>query len=243
MSAMSERAASIDALIADLPPAEIKALAERLAGQVGHVLVAEVPHPDCPHQQSGDKAVGDYVMAYGGRCRGCADENGVCPTSGLPCTSADARRAVAWVLGAIRYGVTHGFIASPLALGGKDLERALANPDLIHLNMLRGGIAKPSPAQMGHLYRGDEARQLVDEVKRQNPDAFPNEWAESPLKFALEAHQLLVTAEWAITTLMARHVNAGHDDFRNADHLAETIAALCVAGDTAAWLKPAGREG
>lgn len=243
MSVMSERAASIDALIVDLPPAELKALADRLAGEVGHVLVAEAPHPDGPRQRSADQDVVDYVMAYGGRCRGCADENGTCPTSGLPCISADARKAIAWVLDAIRYGVNQGFLASPMTFTPRELEKVLEDPKFVHLNMLRGGIAKPAPAQMGHLYRGDEARQLVDEVKRQNPDAFPNEWAASPLQFALEAHRLLVTAEWAITTLMARHVNAGHDDFRNADHLAETIAALCVAGDTAAWLKPVGKEG
>lgn len=39
MSAMSERARAIDELIVDMPPAEIKAFAERLAGEVGYVLV------------------------------------------------------------------------------------------------------------------------------------------------------------------------------------------------------------
>jgi hypothetical protein len=37
--------------------------------------------------------------------------------------------------------------------------------------MLRGGIAKPTPAQVGHLYRGDEAAEVIREVARQNPDA------------------------------------------------------------------------
>lgn len=39
MSAMSERAATIDELIVDMPPADLKALAKRLAGQAGCILV------------------------------------------------------------------------------------------------------------------------------------------------------------------------------------------------------------
>jgi len=53
----------------------------------------------------------DFVMQYGGRCRDCADHNGFCPASGLPCKPEEARRAVRWVLNAIRYGETHGYIA------------------------------------------------------------------------------------------------------------------------------------
>lgn len=37
-----------------------------------------------------------------------------------------------------------------------DMEKALADPVAVHANMLRGGIAKPSPANIWHLY-GDEA--------------------------------------------------------------------------------------
>jgi hypothetical protein len=36
------------------------------------------------------------------------------------------------------------------------LEEALGDPATVHVNMLRGGIAKPSPASIWHLY-GDEA--------------------------------------------------------------------------------------
>lgn len=48
----------------------------------------------------------------------------------------------------------------------------LSDPDAVHLNMLRGSIAKPSPAQIGHLYRGEDAVEVVAEVCRQNPEAF-----------------------------------------------------------------------
>lgn len=39
----------------------------------------------------------------------------------------------------------------------------------VHLNMLRGVIAKPSPAAIVHVYRG-QAQALLDEVLSQNKD-------------------------------------------------------------------------
>lgn len=53
MSAMSERAAVIDQLIADLPAEDLKALADSLASQVGYVLEPEPAHPDGPAQGPG----------------------------------------------------------------------------------------------------------------------------------------------------------------------------------------------
>ncbi|MFY8100790.1 MAG: hypothetical protein ACOVOA_12620, partial [Allorhizobium sp.] len=62
--------------------------------------------------------------------------------------------------------------ASPAPAPGEDqVETALRDPATVHINMLRGGIAKPTPAQVGHLYRGDEAAEVIREVARQNPDA------------------------------------------------------------------------
>jgi hypothetical protein len=51
-----------------------------------------------------------YVSRFGGRCRDCADNRGICPNSGLPC--ADAERAIKWVVDAINYGVKHDFLKS-----------------------------------------------------------------------------------------------------------------------------------
>lgn len=59
----------------------------------------------------------DYVWRYGGRCRDCADENGICPLSGLPC--GEARKAIEWVIGAINYGLKNGFLPAPPALSNK----------------------------------------------------------------------------------------------------------------------------
>jgi hypothetical protein len=55
----------------------------------------------------------DYVLRYGGNCRDCADESGVCPMSGLPCSGA--KKAVRHVVRALAYGIEHGYITSPFA--------------------------------------------------------------------------------------------------------------------------------
>lgn len=50
----------------------------------------------------------NYIERYGGRCHDCADYNGVCPGSGLPCS--DASKAIRHVLRALNYGIEHGYI-------------------------------------------------------------------------------------------------------------------------------------
>jgi hypothetical protein len=57
----------------------------------------------------------DYVISYGGNCRDCADNRGICPKSGLPC--ADREKAIKWVIDAINYGVGAGYL--PLQEGRK----------------------------------------------------------------------------------------------------------------------------
>lgn len=56
--------------------------------------------------------IASYVARYGGNCRDCADENGICPNSGMPC---DSRKAIEHVLKALDYGFKHGYIANPQA--------------------------------------------------------------------------------------------------------------------------------
>ena len=60
-----------------------------------------------------ERDVVGYVARWGGNCRDCADENGVCPNSGLPC--GGARKAIEHVIKALQYGVQHGYISNPLA--------------------------------------------------------------------------------------------------------------------------------
>lgn len=65
----------------------------------------------------------------------------------------------------------------------------LSNPAAVHLNMLRGSIARPSPANIAHLYRGDEAVDLLSELLRQHPHleaAGPQEGAQAGWRFDME---------------------------------------------------------
>jgi hypothetical protein len=60
------------------------------------------------------KEVVSYIARYGPRCRDCADEFGICPSSGLPC--GDAAKAIRHVLEAYNYGLKHGYLSVPDAL-------------------------------------------------------------------------------------------------------------------------------
>lgn len=54
-----------------------------------------------------------YVTRYGGDCRDCADESGLCPNSGLPCDFETKKKAIMHVLSALKYGHEHGYITLP----------------------------------------------------------------------------------------------------------------------------------
>ena len=62
-----------------------------------------------PNTLTSDRTI-DYVMQYGGRCRDCADHDGICPNSNLPCDPDDRKEAITRVLDAAKYGITHGYI-------------------------------------------------------------------------------------------------------------------------------------
>jgi len=63
----------------------------------------------------------DYALHYGGRCRDCADADGVCPSSGIPCDPSEARKAAGHILKAWSYGIQHGYMENPFSA-------ALAHP-------------------------------------------------------------------------------------------------------------------
>lgn len=54
------------------------------------------------------------VMRYGGRCRDCADECGLCPHSQLPCETDDKETAIKSVIDAISY-----YLKNPQYLKGE----------------------------------------------------------------------------------------------------------------------------
>jgi hypothetical protein len=89
---------------------QIKVLAEA-------VFAAQPPQapPAAPSAEQGEALFTPehvaYVTQYGGHCRDCADENGVCPSSGLPCGGSE--KAIRFVFNALSYGVKHKYISSP----------------------------------------------------------------------------------------------------------------------------------
>lgn len=65
-----------------------------------------------------DEQIIGYVSRFGGMCRDCADENGVCPHSGAPCDSGQRRAVIAGTIEALRYGIEHRFIPNIFASFG-----------------------------------------------------------------------------------------------------------------------------
>ena len=96
------------------------------------------------------KSTLEYVEQFGGRCRDCADEGGVCPNTGLPC--AEKRKAILWVIGAINYGVAHGF----LKVGTSEDHQPVSLSELEKF-FLCDNIEK-------HLTRTDSAGELADAI-------------------------------------------------------------------------------
>jgi hypothetical protein len=63
-----------------------------------------------------------YVARYGGMCRDCADEDGICPHSGLPCGD-ECEKAILHVIKALNYGFGRGYLAaSPSPEGTRRLD-------------------------------------------------------------------------------------------------------------------------
>lgn len=64
----------------------------------------------------------EYVLRFGGRCCGCADEDGICPTNGTPCDPAPKKAVIEHTLKAHEYGISHGFIESPFTRPTQEVE-------------------------------------------------------------------------------------------------------------------------
>lgn len=59
----------------------------------------------------------DYAVHYLSGCRGCADEDGICPTRKLPCDTELVRNTARHVFKAWSYGIANGFMSDPFAAG------------------------------------------------------------------------------------------------------------------------------
>jgi hypothetical protein len=87
-----------------------------------------------PPEPPGDGLVDREVIAldvaatvsfvdHGPMCRDCADEDGICPSTHLPCE--DAEKAIRYVVERINYGLANGFIT---LLGGRSDSSAQSQP-------------------------------------------------------------------------------------------------------------------
>jgi len=61
-----------------------------------------------------------YLIRYGAVCRDCADENGVCPQTGIGC--GERRKATEFFVEALEYGTKHGFAAGHRLLAPGELD-------------------------------------------------------------------------------------------------------------------------
>lgn len=69
-----------------------------------------------------------------------------------------------WAIGALE-----AYLSAP-AKSEPDAE-GLQDSHAVHINMLRGTIAKLTPAQVAHLYGNEDLAEIVAEIKRQHPEA------------------------------------------------------------------------
>lgn len=72
---------------------------------------AEEAHLIDPDALYNNIEIVQYISRWGGGCRDCADANGICDGTGLPC-GKERHKAIEHVLKAFVYGMRHGFIAT-----------------------------------------------------------------------------------------------------------------------------------
>ncbi|MFN3303144.1 MAG: hypothetical protein ACK44A_05420 [Roseateles sp.] len=137
-------------LLTLLHPDTISA-AKDTAGALVAMLRTQAPAP--AHVAGFTDAHASYVARWGGSCRDCADENGVCPNSGLPCGGAD--KAIGHVFKALAYGVKHGYISNPLAA---------ASPAVAHGLLTDADLTRAR--NLAHQFRSHPASRGIDDIEQ-----------------------------------------------------------------------------
>lgn len=84
-----------------------------------HTPVAPVSPDATGAAQTFDQIV-SYVLRYGGKCRDCADVDGICPNTDMPCGFELKTAVIKHTLKALEYGMSHGFIENPFSLPAPD---------------------------------------------------------------------------------------------------------------------------
>jgi|GEM_PF-5827712 len=121
----------------------------------------------------------DYVMRYGGHCRDCADEDGICPRDGTPCEPAPKRAVIEHTLKALEYGMSRGFIQSPFTRPVAPVEGL----ETLSLEMKRdyafmkadpdGDYVTRSQAEAIIAAKDAKAEKFADEIKEAAYEAWP----------------------------------------------------------------------
>lgn len=166
----------------------------------------------------------DYIAQYGGRCRDCADEVGICPGSGLPCDNAT--KAIRHVLKAINYGVANGYLPDPRPTVITDAE---VTDEMVDRAMDRAAWkAKATPAEYegGGLIDPGMSPEEADEINGQ---------LRTEMREILEAALLSAQARAETTSSGAAEVTAA-DPLRSGS--AEGNEAGSVAPEAAPWPWP-----
>ncbi|WP_296200526.1 hypothetical protein [uncultured Hyphomicrobium sp.] len=94
----------------------------------------------------------------------------------------------------------------------------------LHLNMMRGGVPKLAPANIGHLYHGEEAKEVIAEVDRQNPGSNTR-----ATEAEAELREYRITADLLVSTLKADKAEAERK-------LAEAVGIASKLSTAISWL-------
>jgi len=158
-----------------------------------------------------------YISRYGGRCRDCADRNGFCALTGIGCGESD--KAIRWVLGALNYGVAHGFLALTPVEGAGNVIRHLEtladnNPDkpADWLSGVMDAISSIRALSTPATVQGDEVREALEIIFREwdartDPSAEMPGWPDDPAAVMNDAWKngFYDKAKAALATLGAPH--------------------------------------
>ena len=102
--------------LGDISPLGFRCSPQRMFEQAWSAMIAAAPASPIPTSVNGAgerEALVQYVTHYGPQCRDCADEDGVCPATGIGC--GQRAKAAAFVVDALIYGAKHSYVPAALS--------------------------------------------------------------------------------------------------------------------------------
>lgn len=158
-----------------------------------------------------------FAIQYGPRCRDCADENGVCPATGIGC--GDREKAVRFVLGAVAYGIKHRYLPAPRLASEREVwEQAIKAAAAVARDWVMSDSGSITPNT-----DADEVAAAIGalSVSQPIPEATPTE-ALTVAREALERARDFISSEYG--------GHAEHMQGRTVDPVAEpAFNAICAA--------------